>query len=541
MSDQIKYASKAREEILAGVNLLANAVKVTLGPKGRNVAIEQTFGAPRLTKDGVTVAKAIDAKVKKHKVGIQLVTTVANKTNDTAGDGTTTATVLAQAIAREGHKAVEAGFNPMDLKRGIDLAVETVVAEIKKISKEISTDEEITQVGTISANGDKEIGEKLAQAMNKVGKEGVITVEEANTFEFEVEVTQGMSFDRGYLSPYFVTNNEKMVTELDNPFILLVEQKLNNLQPILPLLEGVAKTGRMLLIVAEEVEGEALAALVLNKIRGTLKVAAVKAPGFGENTKAILHDLATLTGGTLIGSELGMKTENITLEMLGSARKVNITRDKTIIIDGAGKKETIDARCEQLRNAIDEAKSDYDKDYLKNRLAKFTGGVAVLKVGGATEVEAKERKDRIEDALHATKAAVQEGIVPGGGVTLFYAARALKDLKCDNEDQQAGINIIKKALEAPVRQIVENAGMDGAIVVGKLSESTDVNFGFNAQAMEFTNMIKSGIIDPTKVVRIAIQDAASIASLIITTECMIEIEPEGKEEWLRKNVSNMGM
>lgn len=541
MSRQIKYSSKAREEILTGVNILADAVKVTLGPKGRNVAIEQTFGAPRITKDGVTVAKAIDSKIKEHKVGIQLVTSVANKTADMAGDGTTTATVLAQAIAREGHKAVEAGFNPMGIKSGIDMAVEAVINSIKKTSKEIFTHQEIAQVGTVSANGDQEVGEKIAHAMSQVGPEGVITIEESNNFEFEVDVTQGMSFDKGYLSPYFATNAEKMTAELDNPLILLIEQKLTNVQSLLPLLEMVAKTGRMFLIVAEDIEGEALSTLVLNKMRGTLKVVAVKAPGFGDNIKTTLNDLAILTGATLIGSEFGMKSENITLDMLGTSRKVNISRDKTIIIDGLGNEEQIKERCKQLRTLIAETKSEYEKDQLQTRLAKLTGGIAILKVGGTTEVEIKERKDRIEDALHATKAAAAEGIVPGGGITLFYAIDSLKDLKYDTEDQRAGINIIKKALEAPVRQIAENAGMDGAIVIGKLQESTDKNFGFNAQTMEFTDMIKAGIMDPTKVVRVALQDAASIASLIITTECLIENEPEGKEEWLKKNVNPIGM
>lgn len=535
MSKQIKYSSEARQEILKGVNLLADTVKVTLGPKGRNVTIEQALGTPRITKDGVSVAKAIDLMVKDHKLGIQLVTSVANKTAETVGDGTTTATVLTQAIAKEGNKAVEAGFNPMDLKRGIDIAVNTVIDSIKKISRKIESKEEISQVATISANGDKEVGERITEAISAVGKEGIITVEEAKNFEFKLDITQGMSFDKGYISPYFVTNPEKMVAELDNPLILLIEQKLNNLQSILPVLEGVAKSGRPFLIIAEDIEGEALSALVLNKLRGTLKVVAVKAPGAGDN-KAILNDLAVLTGSKLISSEYGIKSENITLEMMGSARKVTISKDKTIIIDGNGNKEDIETRCTLLRNAIEESQSVYEKDQLKNRLAKFTGGVAVLKVGGATEVEVKERKDRIEDAIHATRAAVDEGVVPGGGITLFYAIRSLKDLIGENEDQQAGINIIRKALEVPLRQIVQNAGIDGAMVISKLQDSDDINYGFNAQTMEFTNLSEEGIIDPTKVVRIALQDAASISSLIITTEATIEPVENEDKEWLKRNV-----
>lgn len=535
MNKQIKYSSEARQEILKGVNLLADTVKVTLGPKGRNVTIEQALGAPRITKDGVSVAKAIELMVRDHKLGIQLVTSVANKTAETVGDGTTTATVLTQAIAKEGNKAVEAGFNPMDLKRGIDIAVNTVIDSIKKISKKIETKEEIAQVATISANGDKEVGERITEAISAVGKEGIITVEEAKNFEFKLDITQGMSFDKGYISPYFVTNSEKMIAELDNPLILLIEQKLNNLQSILPVLEGVAKSGRPFLIIAEDIEGEALSALVLNKLRGTLKVVAVKAPSAGDN-KAILNDLAVLTGSKLISSEYGIKSENITLEMMGSARKVTISKDKTIIIDGSGNKEDIETRCTLLRNTIEESKSDYEKDQLKSRLAKFTGGVAVLKVGGATEVEVKERKDRIEDAIHATRAAVDEGVVPGGGVTLFYAIRSLKNLIGENEDQQAGINIIRKALEVPLRQIVQNAGMDGAMVISKLQDSNDINYGFNAQTMEFTNLSEEGIIDPTKVVRIALQDAASIASLIITTEATIEPVENEDKEWLKRNV-----
>jgi chaperonin GroEL len=542
MNDQIKYASKAREEILKGVNLLANTVKVTLGPKGRNVTIQRStgLGAPHITKDGVTVAKAIDAKIKNHKIGIQLVTSVAAKTNEVVGDGTTTATVLTQAIAVEGHKAVEAGMNPIAVKAGIDDAVNIVVEEIKKVSKKIVTDEEIKQVATISANGDKEIGEKIAQAILKVGNEGVITVEEVKTFGFEVDVTPGMSFDKGYLSPYFVTNADKMIAELDDPLILIFEQKLGVLAPFLPLLENLSKTGRSLVVIAEEVEGEALSALVINKMKGTLKSVAIKTPSFGDNSRGVLGDLAVLTGATIIGPELGMRIENVNVSHLGSARKVIISRDKTIILEGAGKKEDVDVRCDTLRQLISEVKTEHEKIQLRIRLAKLTGGIGVLKVGGATEVEVKERKDRIEDALHATRAAIEEGIVPGGGVTLFYALRALKNISGD-VDHMAGVNIIRKALEAPVRQIVQNAGMDGAIVIGKLQESNDVNYGFNAKTMEFTDMIKAGIVDPTKVVRTALQDAASIASLIITTEALIEDEPEDKDAWLRRNVNGMGM
>ncbi len=526
----IRHGSNAREQMLKGIDILADTVKVTLGPKGRNVAIEQSFGAPRLTKDGVTVAKAIELKDKAQNLGAQLVKSVASKTSDVAGDGTTTATVLTQAITREGNKAVAAGFNPMDIKRGIDSAVNLVVEEIKKASKKISSQEEIAQVGTISSNGDKEIGEKIAIAMEKVGKEGVITVEEAKNFSFEVDVVEGMMFDRGYLSPYFVTNSEKMIAELENPFILLFEKKLSNLQSMLPVLEAVVQSARPLLVIAEDVEGEALATLVVNKLRGGLKVAAVKAPGFGDRKKFMLEDISILTGGQLISEDLGMKLENVNIKMLGTAKRVTISKENTVIIDGAGSKADIATRCSQIRKQIDESTSDYDKEKLQERLAKLAGGVAVLKVGGATEVEVKERKDRVEDALHATRAAVEEGVVAGGGATLFYAARALESLKGANEDQQAGINIVKKALQSPVKQIAENAGMDGAIVVGKLSESKDKNFGFNAQDMTYVDMIKAGIIDPTKVVRTALQDAASVASLIITTEAFIIDEPSDKEE-----------
>lgn len=528
MAKIINHGVEAREEILRGVDLLANTVKVTLGPKGRNVAIEQSFGAPRVTKDGVTVAKAIELKNKKMNLGAQLVKSVASKTADVAGDGTTTATVLTQAIAREGHKSVVAGLNPMDIKRGIDMAVEAILTHVKSVSKKISSQAEIAQVGTISANGDKEIGDKIAEAMERVGKEGVITVEEAKTDAFEVDVVEGMMFDRGYLSPYFVTNSEKMITELENPYILIFEKKLSGLQPMLPLLEAVVQSSRPLLIIAEDVEGEALATLVVNKLRGGLKVAAVKAPGFGDRRKAMLEDITILTAGQLISDDLGMKLENVDISMLGRAKKIVITKDATTIIDGAGSKADIDARCNQIRHQVADTASDYDKEKLNERLAKLSGGVAVLKVGGATEVEVKERKDRVHDALHATRAAVEEGIVAGGGVTLFYAARSLDNIKCANDDQQAGVNIVKRALQAPVRQIVENAGIDGAIVVGKLSESKDTSYGFNAQLMEYTDMFKAGIIDPTKVVRTALQDAASVASLIITTEAIITDEPAEK-------------
>ena len=530
MAKQIKYGTKAREEMIKGVNILADTVKVTLGPKGRNVAIEQSFGAPRVTKDGVTVAKAIELKDANQNLGAQLVKSVASKTADVAGDGTTTATILTQAIVKEGNKSVTAGCNPMDLKRGIDFAVENVLKAIKKVSKPISTQEEIAQVGTISANGDKQIGEQIALAMEKVGKEGVITVEEAKNFGFEVDVVEGMMFDRGYLSPYFVTNSEKMTAELDNPYILIFEKKLSSLQPMLPVLEAVVQSSRPLLIIAEDVEGEALATLVVNKLRGGLRVAAVKAPGFGDRRKAMLEDIAILTGSQLISDDLGMKLENVNLSMLGSAKKVKITKEDTVIVDGAGSKADIESRCAQMRQQIKESTSDYDKEKLQERLAKLVGGVAVLKVGGATEVEVKERKDRVDDALHATRAAVEEGVVSGGGTTLFYAAKVLDGLKGENEDQQSGINIVKRALQAPLRQIAENAGVDGAIVVGKLEDSKSHSMGFNAQTMEYVDMFKAGVIDPTKVVRTALQDAASVAALIITTEAMITEDPSAKED-----------
>jgi len=530
MAKQIKYGTKAREEMIKGVNILADTVKITLGPKGRNVAIEQSFGAPRVTKDGVTVAKAVELKDAMQNLGAQLVKSVASKTADVAGDGTTTATILTQAIVQGGNKAVAAGFNPMDLKRGIDFAVTHLLEEIKKASKPISSKAEIAQVGTISANGDKEIGEQIALAMEKVGKEGVITVEEAKNFGFEVDVVEGMMFDRGYISPYFVTNSEKMIAELDSPYILIFEKKLSSLQPMLPVLEAVVQSSRPLLIIAEDVEGEALATLVVNKLRGGLKVAAVKAPGFGDRRKAMLEDLAILTGSQLISEDLGMKLDNVSLSMLGSAKKVKISKEDTVIVDGAGAKVDIEARCSQIRQQVSETTSDYDKEKLQERLAKLVGGVAVLKVGGATEVEVKERKDRVEDALHATRAAVEEGVVAGGGATLFYAARVLENLKASNEDQQAGVNIVKKAMQSPIRQIAENAGVDGAIVVGKLEESKSNTMGFDAQSMEYVDMFKAGIIDPTKVVRTALIDAASVASLIITTEAIIIADPTVKED-----------
>jgi len=529
MAKQIRFGTSARDQILVGANILADAVKVTLGPKGRNVVLDKSYGAPRITKDGVSVAKEISLSNKFQNMGAQMLREVASKTNDLAGDGTTTATVLAQAIVVEGSKAVAAGLNPMDLKRGIDKAVETVVKEVQSKSKTIKSHEEIAQVGTISANGDRTIGDKIAEAMEKVGKEGVITVEEAKGFDFELDVVEGMNFDRGYLSPYFVTNAEKMTVELDNPLILIFEKKLSSLQPLLPVLEAVVQSQRPLLIIAEDVEGEALATLVVNKLRGGLKVAAVKAPGFGDRRKAMLEDLAILTQGQVISEDLGIKLENVNLAMLGKAKRVTITKEDTTIVDGAGDKKSIDARCAQIKAQIEETTSDYDKEKLQERLAKLSGGVAVLKVGGATEVEVKERKDRVDDALHATRAAVQEGIVPGGGVTLLYATRALDKVKAVNDDERAGINIIKRALQAPIRQIVQNAGLDGAVVAGKLLESQDTNYGFDAQTLEYTDMIKAGIIDPTKVVRTALQDAASIAGLMITTEALVADEPEDKK------------
>src|SRR5689334_5649797 len=526
---EVRFSGDARDRMLRGVDILANAVKVTLGPKGRNVVLDKSFGAPRITKDGVTVAKEIELSDKFENMGAQMVKEVASKTSDVAGDGTTTATVLAQAIVREGAKAVAAGMNPMDLKRGIDTAVEAVVEDLKKRTKKISTNEEIAQVGTISANGERDIGQMIAKAMEKVGKEGVITVEEAKSLETELDVVEGMQFDRGYLSPYFITNAEKMICELESPYILIHEKKLSGLQPLLPVLEAVVQSGKPLLIIAEEVEGEALATLVVNKLRGGLKVAAVKAPGFGDRRKSMLEDIAVLTSGQVISEDLGIKLENVTLDMLGRAKKVTIEKEYTTIVDGSGKKQDIQARIGQIKAQIEETTSDYDREKLQERLAKLAGGVAVIRVGGATEVEVKERKDRVDDAMHATKAAVEEGIVAGGGVALLYATKALANLKGDNHDQQVGIDIVRKAIQSPARQIVENAGADGAVIVGKLLESKSTNQGFNAQTGEFVDMIKSGIIDPTKVVRLALQDAASVAGLLITTEAMIAERPEKKE------------
>ncbi|MEY3267448.1 MAG: hypothetical protein RL480_208 [Pseudomonadota bacterium] len=521
----VKFGRDARERILRGVDILADAVKVTLGPKGRNVVIEKSFGAPRITKDGVTVAKEIELKDRFENLGAQMVREVASKTNDIAGDGTTTATVLAQAIVREGMKSVAAGMNPMDLKRGIDLAVGKVVADLKARSKPVAGTSEIAQVGTISANGESEIGDMIAKAMEKVGKEGVITVEEAKGMESELDVVEGMQFDRGYLSPYFITNPEKMQVELESPYILIHEKKLSNLQALLPVLEAVVQSGRPLLIIAEDVEGEALATLVVNKLRGGLKVAAVKAPGFGDRRKAMLEDIAVLTKGEMISEDLGIKLENVTLPMLGVAKRVTIDKDNTTIIDGAGEADSIKGRVEQIRAQIEITTSDYDKEKLQERLAKLAGGVAVIKVGGSTEVEVKERKDRVDDALHATRAAVEEGIVPGGGTALLYATKALEGLKGANDDQTRGVDIVRRALFAPVRQIASNAGHDGAVVSGKLLDGGDDKIGFNAQTDVYENLVVAGVIDPTKVVRTALQDAASVASLLITTEAAITEMP----------------
>ncbi|UEM23299.1 chaperonin GroEL [Skermanella mucosa] len=525
---EVKFSIDARNKMLRGVDILADAVKVTLGPKGRNVVLEKSFGAPRITKDGVTVAKDIELSDKFENMGAQMVREVASKTNDLAGDGTTTATVLAQAIVREGVKSVAAGMNPMDLKRGIDLAVEAVVEAVKASSKKINTNAEVAQVGTISANGEREIGEMIARAMEKVGNEGVITVEEAKSLETELEVVEGMQFDRGYLSPYFVTNADKMQAELENPYILLHEKKLSGLQALLPVLESVVQSGRPLVIVAEDVEGEALATLVVNKLRGGLKIAAVKAPGFGDRRKAMLEDMAILTGGQVISEDLGIKLENVTIDMLGTAKRVVITKENTTIVDGAGSKDDINARCTQIRQQIEETTSDYDREKLQERLAKLAGGVAVIRVGGATEVEVKERKDRVDDAMHATRAAVEEGIVAGGGVALLYATKALDAIKPANDDQRVGVEIIRRALQAPARQIAVNAGVDGSIVVGKLIEQTDTGFGYNAQTNQYGDMFQFGVIDPTKVVRTALQDAASVAGLLITTEAMVADKPEKK-------------
>jgi chaperonin GroEL len=518
---EVKFNTDARERMLRGVDVLANAVKVTLGPKGRNVVIEKSFGAPRITKDGVSVAKEIELEDKFENMGAQMLREVASKTNDLAGDGTTTATVLAQAIVKEGAKAVASGMNPMDLKRGIDLAVDAVVKELKTNARKITSNAEIAQVGTISANGDEEIGKYLAEAMEKVGNEGVITVEEAKTAETELEVVEGMQFDRGYLSPYFVTNQDKMRVELEDPYILIHEKKLSNLQAMLPVLESVVKSGKPLLIIAEDVEGEALATLVVNKLRGGLKIAAVKAPGFGDRRKAMLEDIAILTGGTVISEDVGIKLENVTLNMLGRAKKVAIEKENTTIIDGVGSKSEIDGRVAQIRAQIEETTSDYDREKLQERLAKLAGGVAVIRVGGSTEVEVKEKKDRVDDALHATRAAVEEGILPGGGVALLRAVRALDGLPTANDDQRVGIDIVRRAIEAPVRQIAENAGAEGSIIVGKLRERTDLSFGWNAQTGEYGDLYAQGVIDPAKVVRTALQDAASVASLLVTTEAMI--------------------
>jgi chaperonin GroEL len=525
---EVKFSTDARTRMLQGVDVLANAVKVTLGPKGRNVVLDKSFGAPRITKDGVTVAKEIELSDKFENMGAQMVKEVASRTNDEAGDGTTTATVLAQAIVREGTKAVAAGMNPMDLKRGIDLAVDAVVADIKKRSKKIGSSEEVAQVGTISSNGEVEIGAIIAEAMQRVGKEGVITVEEAKGLDTELDVVEGMQFDRGYLSPYFITNSDKMIAEMEDPYILLHESKLSNLQAMLPVLEAVVQSSRPLLIIAEDVEGEALATLVVNRLRGGLKVAAVKAPGFGDRRKAMLQDIGVLTGGQVISEDLGIKLENVTLDMLGTAKRVSITKDDSTIVGGAGKKKEIEARCNQIRVQVEETSSDYDKEKLQERLAKIAGGVAVIKVGGATEVEVKERKDRVDDALHATRAAVEEGIVPGGGVALLYAVKSLGKITVENDDQQVGVNIVARALQTPLRQIVENAGVDGAVVAGKLLEQKDTKRGFNAQTEEYVDMIKAGIIDPTKVVRTALQDAASVAGLLVTTEAMVADTPEEK-------------
>ena len=524
----VKFNEDARTRMLAGVDTLANAVKVTLGPKGRNVVLDKSFGAPRITKDGVSVAKEIELKDKFENMGAQMVKEVASRTNDVAGDGTTTATVLAQSIVREGMKSVAAGMNPMDLKRGIDLAAAAVVDSLKSRSKDVTTNEEIAQVGTISANGEAEVGQMIAEAMEKVGKEGVITVEEAKGLESELDVVEGMQFDRGYLSPYFITNAEKMTTELDNPLILLHESKLTNLQPMLPLLEAVVQSGKPLLIIAEDIEGEALATLVVNKLRGGLKIAAVKAPGFGDRRKAMLEDIAILTGGQVVSEDLGIKLENVGLDMLGTAKRVNITKEDTTIVDGVGGEDDIKARVEQIKAQIETTTSDYDKEKLQERLAKLSGGVAVIKVGGATEVEVKERKDRVDDALHATRAAVEEGIVAGGGTALLYSIKAIEGVTGANDDQDKGVAIIRRALEAPVRQISENAGVDGAVVAGKLLEGGDENVGFDAQQEEYTNLVSKGIIDPTKVVRTALQDASSIAGLMITTEAMVAELPEDK-------------
>jgi chaperonin GroEL len=537
---EVRFNGDARDRMLRGINILADAVKVTLGPKGRNVVLDKSYGAPRITKDGVTVAKEIELSDKFENMGAQMVKEVATRTSDQAGDGTTTATVLAQAIVREGAKAVAAGMNPMDLKRGIDMAVVSVVDHIKKGSKKVSTNAEIAQIGTISANDDREIGEMIAKAMQKVGNEGVITVEEAKSLETELDIVEGMQFDRGYISPYFVTNAEKMFAELEEPYILLHEKKLPGVQAILPLLEAVVQSGKALLVVAEDIEGEALATLVVNRLRGGLKVVAVKAPGFGDRRKAMLEDIAILTGGQVISEDLGIKFENVTLDMLGKAKKVRIEKQTSTIIDGAGKKADIKARCTQLRAQIEETTSEYDKEKLQERLAKLAGGVAIIRVGGATEIEVKERKDRVDDAMHATRAAVEEGVVAGGGVTLLYAGKGLGRLNPENDDQKVGIDIVRRALQAPARQIFENAGEDGAIIVGKLLEKGDANHGFDARSGTYVDMVKAGIIDPTKVVRLALQGAASIAGLLVTTEVMVADKPEKSAPAMPGGVGGMG-
>ena len=537
---EVKFAQDARERMLRGVDILANAVRVTLGPKGRNVVLEKSFGAPRITKDGVTVAKEIELEDKFENMGAQMVREVASKTSDTAGDGTTTATLLAQAIVKEGAKSVAAGANPMDLKRGVDLAVNAILDELKSKAKKVTSSEEIAQVGTISANGDKDIGSIIAKAMQKVGNDGVITVEEAKALETELEVVEGMQFDRGYISPYFITDADKMRVELESPYILINEKKLSNLQSILPLLEAVVQSGKPLLVIAEDVEGEALATLVVNKLRGGLKVAAVKAPGFGDRRKAMLQDIAVLTGGQVISEDLGIKLENVTLDMLGRAKKVVITKDDTTIVDGAGKKADIEARVAQIKQQVEDTTSDYDREKLQERLAKLAGGVAVIKVGGATEIEVKEKKDRVDDALNATRAAVEEGILPGGGVALIRAQKALDKLNAANEDQKVGINIVRRALQTPARQIAENAGEDGAVVVGKIVDKGDYAFGYNAATGEYGDLVKQGVIDPAKVVRTALQDAASIAGLLITTEAMVAEKPKKKAPAMPPGGGGMG-
>ena len=543
MAKRILFAEKGREKILRGAQILADAVKVTYGPKGRNVIMEKSYGAPKITKDGVTVAREVELEDKFENLGARTVREAAIRSADIAGDGTTTATILAQAILTEGHKVIAAGMNPMDIKRGIDHAVEVVVEHLKNSAKKVSTNEEIAQVGTISANGEREIGDMLAKAMEKVGKDGVITVEEAKSLATELEVVEGMRFDRGYLSPYFATNTEKMMCELENPFVLIYDKKITSLQPLVPVLESVLQSSRSLLIIAEDVEGEALAALVLNRLRGGLRVAAVKAPGFGDRRKAMLEDIAALTGGQLISEELGIKLDGITVDMLGTAKRIVVSKDDTVVVDGAGKKDDIQARCNQIRQQIEHSDSEYDREKLQERLAKLAGGVAIIRVGGATEVEVKEKKDRVEDAMHATRAAVAEGIVPGGGVALLRAIKALESIKLDHQEQRVGVDIIRKALEAPVRQILINAGIDPSVIVNKITENKDVNFGFDAQNNQYVDMLKAGIIDPVKVVRSALQNAASVSGLLITTEAMIveKEEPKSAAGAPHMDPSMMGM